>query len=132
MADKDKRIGCKPGFMKLVVEDAEAAVEFYQSALGLSRSDTVDLPTILEIMMVSPDSDYEIVLVEYRRPFELAIGNNWGPIGFETDDIDTLLARVLAAGAEVVVPQGTLEDMRYVIVRSPHGHEIELLQRNAA
>lgn len=132
MADTAGAIACKPAFMKIVVPDAEASVGFYTDVLGLVRDRTIDLPSILEIILTEPGGGFEVTIVSYRRPMEIVAGRNWGPIGFETDDLDGLLARMLAAGAQVVVPAGTLDDLRYVIVSSPDGHEIELIERIAA
>ena len=119
---------CTPAFMKIVVPDAEASVEFYSKAFGLVRTETLDFPTILEIFLESPEGGAAIVLVSYKSEFELKLGNGWGPFGFETDDLDALLERVLAAGAKIVIPAGVINNTRYVILTSPEGHQIELVQ----
>lgn len=132
MAETRTQVRCRPSFMKIVVPDAEEAVAFYEQAFGMARTETLDFPTIVEIKMEVPGDTFEFILFSRKGPHEIAVGNGWGPIGFDTDQFDALLERVLAAGATTVTGPGELDGMRYVIVRSPHGHEIEILQRPAA
>ena len=129
MSDTKSRISCKPSFMKLVVENADEAAQFYCDAFGMVRTDTLDLEPLVEVFLEWPGNEFSLVLVAYKRAFDLQNGNNWGPIGFDTDDLDALMERALAAGATVKIPAGTLDTLRYVILESPQGHEIELIQR---
>ncbi len=122
-------ISCKPSFMKLVVENVDETAKFYCDAFGMVKTETLDLEPLLEVFLEWPGNDFSLVLVAYKRPLELRHGNTWAPIGFETNDLDGLMARALAAGATVKIPAGTLNTLRYVILQSPQGHEIELIQR---
>jgi catechol 2,3-dioxygenase-like lactoylglutathione lyase family enzyme len=128
MGEAQAGISCKPGFMKLVVENADETARFYCDVFGMVRTDTLDLEPLLEVFLGWPGHDFSLILVAYKRTFPIQNGNNWGPIGFETNDLDGLIARALAAGATVKVPAGTLDTLRYVILESPQGHEIELIQ----
>lgn len=132
MAEAQPEISCKPSFMKLVVENADETAKFYCDAFGMVQTRTLDLEPLVEVFLEWPGNDFSLVLVAYKRPMELRHGNTWAPIGFETDDIDGLMARALAAGAKVKVPAGTLDTLRYVILESPQGHEIELIQHLTA
>ena len=132
MTEPATGVFCKPSFMKLVVEDADETARFYCDVFGMARTETLDLEPLVEVFLELPETSFKLVLVAYKRAFDLQKGNHWGPIGFDTNDLDALLERALAAGASVKVPTGELEDLRYVILESPQGHEIELIQRRTA
>ncbi len=132
MADPQTAVSCQPRFMKLVVADADETAQFYCEVFGMVKTRTLDLAPLVEVFLEWPDNPFQLVLVSYKQQVELRHGNTWGPIGFETDDIDGLTARALAAGAKVKIPAGTIDDLRYVILESPQGHEIELIQPLAA
>jgi len=123
---------CKPGFMKLVVENADETAQFYCDVFGLVKTRTLDLAPLIEVFLEWPHNPFQLVLVSYKQQVDIRHGNAWGPIGFETNDLDGLMERALRAGAKLKVPAGTLDDLRYVILESPQGHEIELIQPLAA
>lgn len=128
MSDLPTELSCKPAFMKLVVENIDEAAQFYCAAFNMEKTRTLDLEPLVEIFLEWPGNPFTLVLVAYKREVSLQHGNTWGPIGFETNDLDGSMDRALAAGAKVKIPAGNLDDLRYVILESPQGHEIELIQ----
>lgn len=132
MTASETRLSCKPSFMKLVVENVDETAQFYCDVFGMAKTRTLDLEPLVEVFLEWPGNAFSLVLVAYKQPVNLQHGNTWGPIGFETNDLDGLMDRALAAGAKIKIPAGTLEDLRYVILESPQGHEIELIQHLTA
>lgn len=118
-----------PSFVKLTVADAHETEKFYCSVFGLVRDSANDLPGFVEIILKSPDNAFGLVLMAYKKERSLDLGNSWGPLGFDTNDLDALTDRAVAAGATVTMGPGEFEGMRYVFLNSPDGHQIELLQR---
>ncbi|MCB2046781.1 MAG: VOC family protein [Novosphingobium sp.] len=129
MPDNMPKLQIRPSFVKLTVPDAEKAEKFYCEVFGLVRDLYNPMPGFLEIVLNSPENGFGIVLMCYEedRPFEF--GNCWGPVGFDTNDFDALLERALAAGATITVPPGEFGEFRYVFLKSPDGHELEIVQR---
>ncbi|MFV3075597.1 VOC family protein [Niveispirillum fermenti] len=117
------------GFFKLVVPDAETSERFYAGTFGMVRRWQVEGPTFREIMLASQDSDFTLVLFQWRDGRALEQGTAHGPVGFRTPDLDTLLQAALDHGARL--KHGPIEGsgMKAAFLISPDGHEIELLQR---
>lgn len=116
-------------FFKITVADAEEAAGFYIDALGMTRRDVIDTPGFREIMLTCGDAPFTLVLFEWKDGRAIEHGNGYGPLGFLTRDLDATLATLVEKGAK---PKGAVTDfgsMRIAFVTTPHGHEIELMQR---
>lgn len=120
------------GFFKLIVSDVEAAERFYANALAMVRRTQVEGPTFREIMLASPGGTFTLVLFQWRDGRALEQGSAHGPVGFLTPDIGAPLQRMLDQGATLI--RGPVEGggMKAAFLRTPDGHEIELLQRQQA
>ncbi len=129
MSDAATSLQVRPSFVKLTVADAEETEKFYAHVFGLVRDSANDLPGFLEIILKSPDNGLGLVLMSYKKSLPLDPGNSWGPLGFDTNDLDALTDRAVTAGATVTMGPGKFEGTRYVFLKSPDGHQIELLQR---
>jgi lactoylglutathione lyase len=117
-------------FFKLNAPDMEAALRFWREAFGFAVMQTFDEPDFLEHIMALPGQEAgpSLMLVHYKDGREVAPGPGHGPVGFEVDDIDVMHQRALAAGAEPLTGVLAVGPVRAAILRSPQGHEIELVQ----
>lgn len=116
-------------FFKITVSDAETAATFYTDALGMTRRDTIDTPGFREIMLTCGDAPFTLVLYQWKDGRTIVHGNGHGPLGFLTRDLEATLATLVENGAK---PKGAVTEfgsMRIAFVTTPHGHEIELMQR---
>jgi catechol 2,3-dioxygenase-like lactoylglutathione lyase family enzyme len=133
----------------IVVEDLADAVAFFVE-LGLElegeapvEGDWVDAIVGLEgvraqiAMLTTPDGHARIELTEFHSPASEgddqrvpANASGIRHVAFAVDDIDAVLARLQARGAELVGELGRYED-RYKLcyVRGPAGIIVELAQR---
>jgi catechol 2,3-dioxygenase-like lactoylglutathione lyase family enzyme len=133
----------------IVVEDLAEAVAFFLE-LGLDlhgeasvEGDWVDRIVGLDgvssqiAMLQTPDGHGQIELTEFRSPpadasDQHAPANALGirHITFAVDDIEAVLARLRARGAELVGELGCYEDSyKLCYVRGPAGIIVELAQR---
>ena len=78
-------------FFKLTVPNAVAAEKFYTSAFGMTRQNIVDTKDFKEIMLISPDGAFTLVMFEWKDGREIVIGNGYGPLGFVTRDLETTI-----------------------------------------
>ncbi|WEK47473.1 MAG: VOC family protein [Candidatus Andeanibacterium colombiense] len=121
-------------FFKLNVPDMDKALAFYGAVFGLAVTATFDEDEFLEHILGTPGQQdgLNLILVQYKDGREVAVGPGHGPVGFMTDDIDALFARAIGAGANPIVPVFDLGPVKVGIFLDPDGHEIELVQQNAA
>ena len=114
---------------KITVADAEEAAGFYTEALGMTRRDMIDTPAFREIMLTCGDAPFNLVLYQWKDWRTIEHGTSYGPLGFLTRDLEATLATLVEKGA---TPKGAMTEfgsMRLAFVTTPHGHEIELMQR---
>ena len=116
---------------KLVVPDLDAAERFYNETLGFQRRLTFEGPGFREVVLGQGAQDVSMVLFQWTDGRALPAGATHGPIGFFTPDLDALIAQLQAAGARLKMPPMEDAGMRIAFMESPHGHELELLQRLA-
>jgi catechol 2,3-dioxygenase-like lactoylglutathione lyase family enzyme len=135
--------------VSIVVDDLAAASEFFVE-LGLElqgegsvEGRSVDRVVGLEgvqadlAMMQTPDGNGRLELVKFHSPSiqgdtQHAPANTRGirHIAFAVDDVDAVLARLQAHGAELVGELERYEDIyRLCYVRGPEGIIIELAER---
>jgi catechol 2,3-dioxygenase-like lactoylglutathione lyase family enzyme len=133
----------------IVVDDLADAVAFFVE-LGLElqgeapvEGDWVDRVVGLEsvraqiAMLRTPDGHGRIELTKFHTPstdggYQRAAANASGirHVAFAVDDIDAVLARLQARGAELVGDLGCYEDhYRLCYVRGPEGIIIELAEQ---
>ncbi len=119
----------------LVVDDANAAIDFYVKAFGATEYGRVAGPEG-KIVHAALDINGSMVMLNDDFP-ELSGGKSMTPTSLGgtpvtihlqfTEDVDTKFQRALDAGATVVAP---LEDQfwgdRYGVVRDPFGHQWSL------
>ena len=119
-------------FVKLTVADIDAATRFFQEGFGLKHADTVDTPTFREHMMTGPKGAMTIVLFHWKDGRAIDTGNGYGPVGMVSRDLDADLARALTAGAKQKGETVQFGPARIAFVRTPEGHEIEIMQMGTA
>lgn len=138
----------------IMVDDAAAAIDFYQRAFGAREDFRVDAPgggilhaeiTIgRSALMLGDASVEEAEAASFAAPASLGGGTSVTLHVF-VPDVDALAARAEAAGAEIVQPpKNMFHGDRTVILRDPAGHlwvflthvedvtQEELLRRMAA
>lgn len=122
-------------FTKLIVNDLERMADFYRDAYGLHavqrvRGERIGHEEIDEIMLsADPRAAHgSFVLLRYlgRGPAP----NGEVILGFTTDDLPALLARVCAAGGAVAAPLTEMPGrrLRVAFATDPEGHLAELVQ----
>lgn len=117
-------------FFKLNVPDMDAALDFYAAAFGFAVVQSFDEPEFIEHIMALPGQEAgpNLLLVQYRDGRDVTVGPGHGPVGFMTDDIDAQFAQAVAAGAVATIPVSAMGPVKFAMLRSPQGHELELVQ----
>lgn len=117
------------GFVKLNVDDLQAAVEFYAAAFGLVSVQSIKTPDVLEEVLRKPGNETgpAIILLKHRDGRTLTRGDNWGPVGLYVRDTDAAYAHAVSKGAAPHRPPWDAGTMRVAFVLDPEGHEIELI-----
>ncbi|MXO89870.1 VOC family protein [Pontixanthobacter aquaemixtae] len=115
-------------FVKLTVRDIDAMTRFFAKGFDMTHVDTVDTPEFREHMMAGKKGSATIVLFHWKDGRAIEIGNGWGPVGLISRDVESDRARAIAAGAS---PRGEIVNFgkaRIAFVKTPEGHEIEMMQ----
>lgn len=118
-------------FVKLVVSDIDDATRFFIAGFGMSHADTIDTPQFREHMLTGRKGSVTVVLFHWKDGRALDIGNGWGPLGMISRDLESDIARALAAGARQKGETVRFGPARIAFLLTPDGHEIELLQPGA-
>lgn len=120
----------KLNFFKLNTPDMERALAFYREGFGFAVVQSFDEAEFVEHIIELPGQQGgpSLLLVWYKDGRNVAPGPGHGPVGFMTDDIAASFARLLAAGAEAVVPVTNIGPVKFAMLRDPDGHELELVQ----
>jgi len=134
----------------IVVDDLEAVKAFFfELGLELEGETTVEGPSVDRLvglqnvrstiaMMRTPDGHGRIELDKFHTPEAIRTGHENAPVNalgirrimFAVDDIDDLVARLLAHGAELVGEVVRYEDTyRLAYVRGPEGIMIALAEQ---
>lgn len=118
------------GFFKLNVPEMAPALAFWREAFGFEVTATFDEPVFFEHVLALPGQEAgpNLMLVEYKDGRDARVGPGHGPVGLICDDIDASHERALAWGAEAMTGVFEAGGVRIAVLRSPQGHEIELIQ----
>jgi catechol 2,3-dioxygenase-like lactoylglutathione lyase family enzyme len=118
------------GFFKLNVREMEPALAFWCGAFGFAISATFDEPEFFEHVLALPNQPGgpSLMLVAYKDRRDVSVGGGHGPIGLICDDIHASHDRALTCDAERVTGVFEAAGVQIAILRSPQGHEIELIQ----
>jgi len=122
------------GFTKIIVDDLDRVAAFYEQALGLRQlqrvHDSVAGEPMEEIIMAHGEMGQSVPLVVWKWPNRAAPAASDVILGFQTDDLDALVAKVVAAGGTIVdAPNDKPEHgVRVAFAADPEGRLLELVQ----
>jgi predicted enzyme related to lactoylglutathione lyase len=117
------------GFTKLAVADLDASAAFYEQAFQLVRTRRVDFEGGSELLYEpTAPGGAMFVLIHFADAPKPASGEV--VLGFYTDDIAALVARVKAAGGAIDREPYAIPEMklRVAMARDAEGHVLELLE----
>jgi len=117
--------------VRYLVDDVQAALDFYTTRLGFVPGENVFLPAFadvrrgsLRLLLSGPRSSAGRSMPDGRRPGP----GGWNRIELIVDDIDAEVARLRAAGvvfrSDVVTGPGG----RQIVLDDPAGNAVELFQ----
>src|SRR4051812_39393489 len=116
----------------LNVADLERAVGFY-TALGLECTSRTEIPQAHEAIIERPGRGSKLQLAQQlEQELPLDLGNAFWKLYVNTDDIDVLFAKAVAAGATVESKPERMERWPVTIafVRDLDGYLVEFVQRH--
>jgi catechol 2,3-dioxygenase-like lactoylglutathione lyase family enzyme len=118
------------GFFKLNVPDLDQATAFWREAFGFSVTGHVDEPVFLENILTMPGQPGgpNLMLVQYKDARDVTVGPGHGAVGLICDDIQASNDRALACNAEKILDVFEAGGVKIAVLKSPQGHEIELIQ----
>ncbi len=118
------------GFFKLNVAEMAPALAFWREAFGFAVVATFDEPEFFEHVLALPGQEAgpSLMLVAYKDGREVGVGPGHGPVGLICDDIAASHERARGCGAEALTGVFEAAGVRIAMLRSPQGHEIELIQ----
>jgi len=114
------------------VENLEASLKFYVSALGLRelrRAENAKGRFTLVFLAAPGDDSAQVELTYNWDPETLTGGRNFGHLAYRVDDIYATCQRLMDAGVTINRPP---RDGHMAFVRSPDKISIELLQAGEA
>ena len=122
------------GFAKLYVADLDRMELFCQAAFGARTLARLTIDGLDEALLALSADEPELVLMRRHDPVALEPGSLYGAVGLVVELCDETVARSVEAGGEVLMPPGDLPQagVRVAFVRSPEGHEFEIIQNLAA
>jgi len=120
----------------IVVSDIEASTHFYRDLLGFDVITSYKMPGDWPITYLRSGGGQVELLGKHDVPkrAQTEWGNNAGitHIGFKTDDLDGVAARLKAAGVEFRTPPKPAGSGigRLMFVYDPDYNEVEIIQRD--
>lgn len=126
-------VTAKLGFMKFVVADLPAMLDFYGRALGLVVAQTIEADHFVEKILRRPGetSGFSLILFHYKDGRTVTVGNGHGPLGLYVRDVDAAYAHAIAQGARPQTEPYDTAAMRVAFVQDPEGRELELISMKA-
>ena len=117
-------------FFKLNVPDLEQATAFWREAFGFTVRNSFNEPDFREHVLALPGQDGgpSLMLVEYKDQRDVSVGPGHGAVGLICEDIQASHDRALVCDAEKVTGVFEAGGVRIAVLKSPQGHEIELVQ----
>lgn len=118
----------------IVVRDADAASQFYVSAMGLTVERVLEFPQGKVVRMRSGEARLKVFqpageLADGRPTDRWSASTGFAYAAFHVDDADAAFARLTAAGATVITPVNQHRpDARSAIVADPWGNVWEILE----
>ena len=117
------------------VGDLDRSIKFYTDVLGmklLRRKDYPDGKFTLAFVGYGPETEYAVVELTYNwGTGKYDLGNGFGHIALEVDDVYQACAEIKTRGGKVTREAGPMKHGSTVIafVEDPDGYKIELIQR---
>ena len=110
------------------VTDLEASARFYETALGMTRMSTIDLPHMDEIILVH-EARNAVVLMHWKDGSNPSYRDLPVKLVFYVSDPKAVTDRIRAAGGVVTREPEPLGDFGVVgLAKDPDGYVVELLQ----
>ena len=117
------------------VGNLDRSIKFYTDVLGmklLRRKDYPDGKFTLAFVGYGPETEHAVVELTYNWGTDkYDLGNGFGHIALEVDDVYKACADIKARGGKVTREAGPMKHGSTVIafVEDPDGYKIELIQR---
>jgi lactoylglutathione lyase len=112
------------------VHDIDASLRFYE-ALGFERRGRLQFEGAYNVYLGLPgDGDTLELTVNEGRDEPYDLGDGYGHVALEVEDLDALLERLTAQGIAPEKPPyapGGREEFRICFVQDPDGYRIELI-----
>ena len=117
-------------FFKLNVPDLEQATAFWREAFGFEVLTRFDEAEFREHVMAIPSDGPapNLMLVQYKDGRDVTVGGGHGPVGLVCNDIRASFDQAVAKGASEVSDVFEAAGIKIAVLKSPQGHEIELIQ----
>ncbi len=121
----------------LRVEDLDKALDFYVKTMGmklLRKSDNTEYEYTLAFVGYGDESETAVLELTYNwGENKYDMGNAYGHVAFEVEDIYGFCEKLEAQGADVYRKPGPVKGGSTVIafVRDPDGYAIELIESKA-
>lgn len=119
----------------LRVTDLQRSIDFYQTILGMQLLRQKDYPEgkfTLAFLGFGPESEQAALELTYNWDTDhYDLGNGFGHIAIEVDDVYKACDAIAEAGGEITRPAGPMKHGTTVLafVKDPDGYSIELLGR---
>jgi lactoylglutathione lyase len=119
----------------LRVGDLQKSIDFYTDILDmrlLRQSENVDYKYTLAFLGYGDESDTTVLELTYNwDTSDYDLGNAYGHIAIETDDIYATCEKIKAMGGEITREPGPVKGGTTVIafVKDPDGYMIELINK---
>ena len=113
------------------VKDLDATLDFYTEFIGLRevRRKPIGDEAVL-VFLADEDDQYHLELTYNHGKSDYEIGDQFGHLAFETDDLEAVVADVESRGWWFRRSKATVGS-KYIFVKDPNGYDIEILQRKA-
>ncbi len=117
----------------LRVGDLERSIEFYTRVLGmklLRRKDYPDGKFTLAFVGYGDESDHTVIELTHNWDTEsYKIGDGYGHIAIEVDDVYAAVEELQSRGGKVIRPAGPMNAGTTIIafIEDPDGYQVELI-----
>lgn len=113
------------------VNDLEASIDFYKSALGLIETGRREYPEDFTLVFLADEKrDVEIELTwNYGREVAYIIGDGFSHMAFSVENLEESHKKHTEMGLEITELMGLPGDPpRYYFITDPNGYDIEIVR----
>ena len=111
------------------VKDLDETLDFYTGFLGLTEVRRKSIGDEATLVFLTDDKGaYHLELTFNHGRHEYTLGDQFGHLAFEVEDLESMVAEVERRGLSYRRSRPEMSS-RYIFIKDPNGYDVEILER---